>query len=378
MSDDLSVFREPHAKEAVQDLRELLSQTRVAFMLGAGCSFDAGLPLMQELTTEVMDHGGLRDATKHILVSLEDLYSGATRPTIEDYMSDLVDYSSVADRRSDRGAQGTSVEIGARDLSPTDLSTALAEIKLAVSKVIDGRDLSLSNHQKFVRSVHLSLEAGKTTRTVDYFVLNYDTLLEDALGIEKIPYTDGFAGTVTGWWQPSTFEDSGISARVLKIHGSIDWCLLKGDSLPRRIRKGLKIDSEQTAVLIYPASPKFQEVQKDPFAQLLANMRRSLRPTEREQAVLCICGYSFQDSHINLEIENALYESDGRLTVLAFIDDDELTGALGGWADDAVLSSQIRIYTSERLVLQGATSKFETSLPWWKFEVLARLLGGER
>ena len=378
MPDDLSVFSEPRVKEAVQDLRDLLSHNRIAFLLGAGCSFDAGLPLMGELTTEVIDSTNLSKDSRHVLDSLVDLYAGASGQTIEDYMSDLVDYLSVADRRNARDAKDTSVELGGRNMTPAELDTALNEIKLAVVNVIQGREPSLENHQRFVRSIHFSLEAGKRPRTVDYFVLNYDTLLEDALGIEKVPFTDGFAGAVTGWWEPTAFEHNAISARVQKVHGSIDWCLLEGDTLPRRIRKGVKTDAQQSAVLIYPAATKFQEVQKDPFAQLLANMRSILRPANREQVVLCICGYGYQDSHINLEIETAVYQSEGRLTVLAFSQDDIPAEVLGKWADDSALRSQIKIYTENKLIQQGSVIEFETPLPWWKFEVLARVLGGER
>ena len=46
MSDDLSVFSSPELKNVVQDMRDLLSQSRLAFLLGAGCSKIAGLPLM--------------------------------------------------------------------------------------------------------------------------------------------------------------------------------------------------------------------------------------------------------------------------------------------------------------------------------------------
>ncbi|MCD6199005.1 MAG: hypothetical protein J7K15_10630 [Deltaproteobacteria bacterium] len=54
MSDDLTLFFSPELKDVVQDMRELLSQSRLAFLLGAGCSKNAGLPLMPELTDEVL------------------------------------------------------------------------------------------------------------------------------------------------------------------------------------------------------------------------------------------------------------------------------------------------------------------------------------
>jgi len=50
MSDDLTLFSSPELKDTVQNMRDLLSQSRLAFLLGAGCSLKAGLPLMPKLT----------------------------------------------------------------------------------------------------------------------------------------------------------------------------------------------------------------------------------------------------------------------------------------------------------------------------------------
>ena len=378
MTEDLSVFSDPKVRNSVQDLRELLSQNRVAFLLGAGCSKNAGLPLMPELTVEVMKHPELSAGTRDLLESLGGIYSGAERPTIEDYMSDIVDFSSVAQRRLSRGADDPSILIGEHQLTSPNLSRSLDEIKARIVGVIDGRDIDLSNHRSFVRSIHVSLQAGKSARTVDYFVLNYDTLFEDALGIEKVRYADGFAGAVTAWWEPSVFKEDALLARVHKIHGSIEWFLVEGDSLPRRIRKGIKINGEQSPVLIYPAAPKFQEIQRDPFAQLLQRMRGALRPSNRQDVVLAICGYGFQDSHVNIEIKNALIESQEGLTAVVFTRDIEPGGILSDWLKNPVLSRQLRIYTNRGLTHTEAPFEIEQDLPWWKFEVLARLLGGER
>ena len=51
---------------------------------------------------------------------------------------------------------------------------------------------------------------------MDYLVLNYDTVLEDALALERVPFSDGLDGGVTGWWNPETFDRGGLAARVLQ------------------------------------------------------------------------------------------------------------------------------------------------------------------
>lgn len=378
MSDDLSVFSSPELKDVVQDMRDLLSQSRLAFLFGAGCSKIAGLPLMPELTETVLGHNGIGDDTKKLLDKVRELFSGAASATIEDYMSEIVDLLSIAERRTRRGATQSKVLVGDQRRDATELQNALDEIKGAVSSAIGDKEVDIATHQQFVRAIHSSLRAGKAGRGVDYFILNYDTLIEDALGLERVIYCDGFTGAATGWWEPRTFRSDGKAARVFKIHGSIDWCLLEDDSLPRRIRSGIKTESDKKHVLIYPAATKYQETQRDPFAQMLHYMRQSLCPGEGKEMVLAICGYSFGDSHIDLEIENALYQSEGRLTIAAFINSNEPESKLRNWLDDPTINEQIRVYANNGFFHGNRQSKQDFDLPWWKFEILTRLLGGER
>lgn len=382
MSEDLTIFSSPELKGVVQDMRELLSQSRLAFLLGAGCSKKAGLPLMLELTKEVLEHDKYSEETKKLLDAVHKLFAGAHDATIEDYMSEIVDFLSIAERRTQRGATLSKVSVVDQELSSVELQDALDEIKQAVLFSIDDKEVDVTTHQQFVRAIHSSLQAGKAGRGVDYFVLNYDTLIEDALGLERVVYFDGFIGAATGWWEPGTFKTDGKAARVFKIHGSIDWRLLEDDSLPRRIRSGIKTESAKNHVLIYPAATKYQETQRDPFAQMLNQMRQSLCPSEGREMVLAICGYSFGDSHINSEIENALHQSEGRLTIAAFVETDEPKGQLKKWLSHPAISEQIRVYANKGYFhgdeKNKLVDKLNDEIPWWKFEILSRLLGGER
>jgi hypothetical protein len=374
---DLAIFSSAEFKDIVQDLQDLLSQNRLTFLMGAGCSYKAGLPLMTGLTEEVLNRSKLSPKTKTLLSTISQLFSGSSASTIEDYMSELVDYLSIAERRIMRGAIKSDIDIGSTALTAAELTNALEETKHIVAQIIRQTDIDVSHHRQFVKSIHSSLQAGKAGRKIDYYILNYDTLLEDALGLEKIDYVDGFAGGATGWLEPSVFSNDRVAARVFKLHGSIEWCLLEGDPLPRRVRIGIKHDPNST-VLIYPAATKYQETQRDPFAQLLQKMRFGLRPKDVEEIVLVICGYSFGDSHIDLEIENALLQSGGRLTVAAFVSDDEPKGILEKWIGTPSISEQIRVYSNKSFLHADTIIKTDKDLPWWKFEVLARLLGGER
>ncbi len=379
-ADDLATLRkEPFAEQVVQ-LTKLLSQSKRAFVIGAGCSKCAGLPLMDELTKKVLD--GLPEEGKAhaVLSGLAKHFDGAKGCTIEDYMSELVDHLAIAERRKQRSATAANVSINATDYSPDDLAKSLIEIKNTIADVIEKAEKNISAHRQFVRAIHQVLQSGKAgpSSPVDYYTLNYDTLFEDALSLERIPLADGFIGGATGWWDESAYRDASAQARILKVHGSIDWCLWDSDVLPRRVRQGLDVGVTREPVLIWPASTKYREAQRDPFAQIIETMRRGLRPTSNSQVVLTICGYSFGDAHVNVELDRALRESVGRLTVIAFTNEDEPQGQLKEWQADASICDQVRIHANKGFFHGKTEERSDTDLPWWQFEVLTRLLGGER
>jgi hypothetical protein len=63
-------------------MRDLLSQSRLAFLPGAGCSLKAELPLMPKLTKEVLGHNKIGEKTKELLNEVRKLFAGATCATI--------------------------------------------------------------------------------------------------------------------------------------------------------------------------------------------------------------------------------------------------------------------------------------------------------
>jgi len=197
--------------------------------------------------------------------------------------------------------------------------------------------------------------------------------------LECIPYADGFSGGPSAWWDPSTLESNEISARVLKIHGSIDWSQFQEEVHPRRLRPKLVQSGgiQVERLLIWPAATKYRETERDPFAQIAETMRAAIRPSLNSYVVLTVCGYRFGDSHINAELDRALRESDKRLTLLAFTADSTPQGILKIWHEDLVLRDQVRIHAKNGF-FHSLDVPSQTDLPWWKFEVLVRLLGGER
>ena len=378
--DDLSVLRAKPFREAAEKFEELLAQNRRAFLIGAGCSKCAGLPLTADLTKEASESAILDGTSKAILAAVERRFEGAANSHIEDYLSELVDLLAIATRRTERGALKKQVQVDGELYSDTQLRAAIEQIKLAISQAI-GKPPAIEVHRSFVAAVRRLVRDGNAgpSSVVDYLVLNYDKVIEDALALERVPYADGIDGGVTGWWNPETFGRDGVAARVLKLHGSVNWCEVPGDPLPRRIAPALHVtDMQERRVMIWPASTKYRETQLDPFAQLAEEARRVMRPNSGAQRVLVICGYSFGDPHINIEIEKGLRESAGDLTVIAFSSDDSPMGKLKEWNETDQIREQVLIFAKRGYFHADTVETSENDLPWWKFENLVRLLEGER
>lgn len=380
MPDDLSPLKEPTFAAALNDLDDLLTQSCKAFLIGAGCSKCAGLPLTADLTAKTLASERLNATTKTILTAIQLLFAGAKTANIEDYLSELVDLVAIAERRGVRGATTNTALLSEVAYTAKQLKDAVDEIKVAIAEEIDV-SVTLEVHWRFIQAVHRPSRPGRTveTRPVDYLILNYDTLVESALALQKLRYADGMNGGNSAWWDITTFDAEGLAARVLKLHGSIDWSEMSGDPLPRRIGKTLTLPpGNEQKVLIWPASTKYRETQRDPYAQLSSLARRILHPQSGTQTVLTICGYGFGDTHINLEIERALRESGGELTVVVFTLDEEPTGELKRLHEDTEITDQVRIYARKGFFHGTTAVKSADELPWSTFENITRLLGGER
>ena len=374
-----AVTTEPFST-AVSQFQDLISGCDgMAFLIGAGCSMCAGLPLTKELTDKVLGDAEVDCLSKNILASVRDIFSEAADAHIEDYLSEIVDLLAITDRRAERGVNNNAVAVKDAQYTSVDLRKASNQIKRSIARAIQVK-VNISTHQAFVASVHRPVRVGRPTsaQPVDYLVLNYDTIIEDALALGHIPYADGLYGGATGWWDPNTFEAPGLSARVIKLHGSIDWRQFPDEQSPRRIGPSIAIPGAvDLPVLIWPSSNKYQEAQLNPFAQLLDRARRAIRPTAGAQHLLVVCGYSFGDSHINLEIDNALKASEGKLTIAAFTDKDKPTGLLKDWHNNEAVREQVLIFANRGFFHGGHDVISLKDLPWWKFESLTKIFKGE-
>lgn len=367
----------------LQQLDEFLSRPNQMWLLGAGISRDAGLPLMYPLTNRVIELAA-GSPYKPLLDALLAELPGDTH--IEHVLSHLGDYNTLA-RRSTSGKaliRGVEYTIGDLDAAHAEILMHIADtvrwgylpangVNPAIAGSHDNPIVSVKHHLAFVNALLGKRQAGLDGRRppVRFFTTNYDTLLEDALALGCYTYWDAFSGGAVafrnfryGDEEPQT----GYRAHVIKLHGSIDW-YLGDDGKVWRVRDRDIYPERAGRVLIYPQATKYIATQRDPFSAQFDLFRRAL--CSGSDDVLGICGYSFGDDHINQEIEFALSAPTSKTTILAFCGEfDAIPPVLelwrqSRWGKRVYVMTQRGLYVGKVGPLHARTDG--TTLNWWNF-----------
>lgn len=378
-------------KDVFLQLEEHLKCNEQSWLVGAGISFDAKLPLMYPLTNKVKF--SVRNKNS-------ELYDNIVEPLInelpddnhiEHILSHLGDYAALAERSKDKV-----VKINDRAISLDEivlihdaiLEAIVTTIKSGYKERSDGSVeeegtvtspiVSIEAHDNFIDVLFNYLSAGiyERRKPVNIFTTNYDTLIEDALALNKIPYWDGFSGGAVAYRTlkyGDSFPSSGYRAHLVKMHGSIDWHLCDRGYI-WRVRDTDIYPASKKKVLIYPQSTKYIATQQDPFATQFDLFRRTLNSSSSN--VLIVCGYSFGDSHINNEIEFALSKSENKTVVIAFVEAKEtIPGCLKEWQSKNY-GKRIIIATINGLFVgeNGPYKRVEEDDYWWTFKGVTTIL----
>lgn len=246
--------------------------------------------------------------------------------------------------------------------------------------------VSVELHRDFIRAlIGARDKVGRPQRPIQFFTLNYDTLLEDALALERVSYVDGFSGGAMAYWSPvSAYGDAGAGgrahARVIKLHGSVDWHADEQDGSVYRCRDGRPYPRRAGNVLIYPQSTKYIATQRDPFARLFEHFRAALIDTLPN--VLAICGYSFSDDHVDLEIEAAMERPESRTVIIAFSQEIVDGGAsflparLQNWLGSKAWCGRVFVVTNRGLYHGDLKNLSDPpgAFDWWTFAGITKFL----
>ena len=365
-----------------------------AWLLGAGISVDAGLPLMGALTVRVREcaNGEPHEALLEGLMG--ELPANAH---IEHVLSQLGDYSAIASR-----VAATSVSIAGQGYSLDKLQEAHTALTQHIAETIRWGYLAqtenepavvgtrsdplakIDGHAAFVHALFEKRQAGLWDRRkpIHFFTTNYDTLLEDALSLGRYSSWDGFSGGAVAFRNHQygkVPKPDGMRAMVVKLHGSIDW-VLGTEGYIWRVRDTDRYPKHHGRVLIHPQSTKYVSTQKDPFAAQFDIFRRVLGGVD--ELVLGVVGYSFGDEHVNEELERALSATGSKVTLIAFCrENDGLPECLdkwlaAPWGDHVFALTEKCAYWGGREAVHLRT---EGEHDWWTFKgVVAFLNNGGR
>ena len=315
--------------DIAEQFEKHLNSPKQTWLLAAGASFQANVPLMYPLTARVFElvreaqFADDADAIKVLDFVTKDC---GEESHIEHHLTHLGDLISIAERshtggleiNGDRIDKDKLIEVH-QGLIETIASTVRwgfrahqqneageiteAQIGKAGASIVD-----ISGHRTFVEAVFGTNRAGLdfVRSPVEFFTTNYDTLIEDALALCGIEFQDGFIGGGVGFWNSRNYlATTGTRAIVHKLHGSIDWYRPRfGNANLLRIRHGDTYPGDGGSVMIYPQATKYVNTQRDPFAEIFQSFRHRL--AQGNDHTLLICGYSFGDAHINAEIEIAM------------------------------------------------------------------------
>ena len=237
--------------------------------------------------------------------------------------------------------------------------------------------VEIQSHMEFVDVLFNLLRAGREHRVppIDFFTTNYDTLIEDALALQSIPYIDGFVGGAVAYWNPSTLKIGDVQglkneARVVKLHGSIDWSQASDRVFRTRVLDAYP--TSQRDLLIYPQALKYDLTKREPFDSMFQQFRDALNRSEPQ--VLCVCGFGFGDEHINQELYNALSKEGSQLTLIVFTEHTEQIPSI--WQHD-FFGERVYVFAREGLwhgSSQLASPNRNECRNWWTFRGMTHLL----
>ncbi len=379
-------------EEQLESLKQhILDSSRQNWLFGAGISFDANIPLMYPLTERVnaLIETSENEDDKLIIEALKAELNDDCH--VEHYLSHLGDLIALSER-----SRSGEVSLNGSSFSLEKLNHCYRKIVKSIGETvrygykdddnvgtIEKSIVGIESHINFIQALFKNKANLERRSSINFFTTNYDTLLEDALALNKIDVVDGFSGGAMGFWN-AEFEFSPKKNRVatcslFKLHGSVDW---HGDSEHGlvRARYGTKYLSDAGDIMIYPQATKYVETQKDPFATLFSGLRMTIKTGG--QNVLIVCGYSFGDEHINSEIEHCLNDENNKTTVIAFTDEKPINNikinqTLDRWLLDNKFGERIFVAGKNGLYnnsLVPLTPEEDKQFEWWTFSGLINFL----
>jgi len=188
---------------------------------------------------------------------------------------------------------------------------------------------------------------------VEIFTTNYDLLIENALERAKTPYFDGFSGSKSAFFDPSSISKNDLPprwVRLWKLHGSIGWESNENGEVVR-------VPNSKNANMVYPSHIKYDQTQAAPFSSLFERLKNFILEPD---ALILSTGFSFADTHISSRLLECLM-ANPTAALFAFqfnnLADEKAA------KDLALKCSGISSFCSDGAVINGVEAKWKIGTP---------------
>lgn len=188
---------------------------------------------------------------------------------------------------------------------------------------------------------------------VEIFTTNYDLLLENALERSRTPYFDGFSGSKSAFFDPSSISKNDLPprwVRLWKLHGSIGWETNKKGEIVR-------MPNSTNANMVYPSHIKYDQTQAAPFSSLFERLKSFVLEPD---ALILSTGFSFADAHISSRLLECLM-ANPTAALFAFQFNDL---AMEKPAVELALKCPgVSVFCSDGAVINGVEAKWKIGTP---------------
>lgn len=288
--------------EYIRGLQQLLvsDKKKIAFLFGAGTSVakknvdSVSIPALGKMT-EIIE-AELSKTSKY-KPAIEEIKReiGKEKFNIETFLTNIEEKEHIIGNGTLNG------------LNKEEFKTLIVETKRQIREIVCvHEDILKDNALDNLIHVDFAEWIGRADRkhAVEIFTTNYDYLLELGMEEKNIPYYDGFSGSYKPFFYPESVDDLCFlpkQTKFWKLHGSLGWHL--DTDINKNVERVWRRDSDCEDILIYPSMLKYADSKKQPYVALMDRLTEYLK---KPDTILIVCGYSFQDLHINERILTAL------------------------------------------------------------------------
>lgn len=294
-----------------------IRSTDLVFILGAGSSAEAGIPVSSKMISNVEKNLSNEKSEWTNFLSLYNylkssiLYSRGIFGDFDKSNFNIEQLLIIISILKHKDRNPIYPFIGTWDLRLIDLAGKDFSNLLEFEKLIRKELITWVSPRQYEPANYFSgFESLKNeiNQTLKVFTLNYDLCFEKVIGEDNIE--TGF-GDGNEWHYSNFNEESNPKDFFLyKLHGSINWYL---DSDTNRLCKNENIETEKPQ-LIFGQEHKLQST--DPYFFYSSELRKS---TLDCKIITCI-GYSFEDTYINGILAQSLISN--KDIVLLNVNDD--------------------------------------------------------